>query len=155
VVTFIETTYVKTGPPNHKFWLVKKDTPYEKLYGQTCSLKISDDIVRYISDHFFWFKTLNPVGKNFSGLNYEGITIINQDIAPIFERTCFLLSELFEMHPNPVILRSHDIHEVSEQEIGFCDYETDRNKLVRDLRELANFARITAKGEHKIIHFGL
>ena len=157
--------------PYHDFWLRREvEAAYEDfgpLSGRRDALvRIPMDVMDYLCETMRWFPTVNPavsaaVHKERAdyGLNFYGPTVINAMGGAAFGRICESWAQLFECGPKQIVLTNGLTSELdaegNEGETRPYKFCVAREKIVQDLRLLAEWGRQTMTGEFYILHLGI
>jgi len=160
----------------HDFWLLEEKTypysDYDKfLIRKDAPIRIHDEHLRYFVDTLAWIPTLNPAKKEMPtglGLNWYGLTIINQMGGIAIHHTFTGWTQIFTQGPEHLTLRGSFVgrwpfsereHLISEDQLcdlGKHEYlEVDRDKLIEKLKMLAAFGEQAASGAFYILHCGI
>ncbi len=135
-------------------------TSYMRFSNDPRSIRLEDDLVRYIADTLVWIQTHNPAkNESHRGLCFWGPTVIHTegaaDAADIFTQW----ANLFACGPKNLILTGGwtSIEGEPANEGTYEALSLDRDDVVSKLRQIADFAKqiIESKGEYFILHSGV
>ncbi len=161
-------------PMKHDFWLFREGerayTEYRDLSSRhDAPVKIDDEILRYCVDTLRWIPTFNPAkNERGNGLNWWGPTIIRQESGDSFHHVFAAWAHMFSCGPEHFQLRGtfswlwpydESEHLISEAELhtmgSYTLLQVDRDNLVHQFAQLANFGVQTATGSFFILHLGI
>jgi hypothetical protein len=148
---------------NHKFFLLNKsENSYKKYLGIKSDVNLHDDLIRYMIDTLYWIPTENPNSEKmpFEGLDTYGVTIIKNEGANILFHIISAWINLFSLSPKKLRLTGGWTQHYNEEEQpeGEGSYETlefDRDKVIINLKVLADYAQKASKGDYFVLHIGI
>lgn len=159
----------------HEFWLLREGQYAYTVNGRDLKSQgndpviLHDDILRYFFDSLQWIPTFNPAKSETDyGLNWWGLTIINQTGGSVFYRMWSAWAQILVCGPEKLRLRgpftwqwpfTESEHLIKEDQIdALGHYETlelDRDELVNICTIFARFGEQAATGEFFILHEGI
>jgi hypothetical protein len=151
-------------PLTHEFFLIRKEIMVDRQFYLSPPhegiVVIHDDIITYIWDSFMWIPTYNPGKRNFPadyGLNYHGVTIVQDGGAALLRDICLSWCTLFSLAPQTFQLKGAYTHSSSEriEEGGYEKIRCDRTELTKLLKDLANLADRALTDGYCILHIGI
>ena len=147
----------------HEFHLLDNlEIDYDKYWGIRSDVKLHDYLIRYMLDTLYWIPTELPHFEkmSFQGLNTWGSMIIKGEGADIFCQIISAWISLFSFSPERLIITGSYVQYYNEDEQpegeGYYEkLEYDRDKVIRNLKKLTDYATVAAKGNHYILHIGV
>ena len=150
----------------HEFYLVKDLYEMEEVLnikeGAALildSVIIDDDLILYISDSLTWLpsKLVNFQGmSDYTGIAYYGITLFDQQSAPLLNRIFCGWRDLFQNAPLKLELTGSYILSVGEDDIG--EYEKlifQKEEVLRQFEKMITLAERLAGGDCYVYHIGI
>lgn len=162
--------------PYHSFWLLKESEykyrdSHSFLPRRDAPLRLDDELLHVFLDTLAWIPTINPNRADQragNGLNWDGASIIHHEGGAILQKIFLSWVQLFRLGPE--LLRLH----------GFCGYEwpfeseehllredelplllsptyltIERDWLIEQLTQLADYGERVATGEYFLLHIGI
>ncbi len=150
--------------PHHNFWLFREgERAYEDnedLWGrEDASLRIKDDLLRYLIDSLNWIPILNPLSPDSpegKGLDLCGVNIINREGGNCLRQICLGWAQILARGPEPLILTNGWTGMPDDPE-SWEPYRfyTSRDKFVAALEQLAEYGCLVVTGEYFLLHLGI
>lgn len=141
----------------HDFFLVSRKehefSDYMFFINSPDSLKIHDDLIRYMLDSMNWLSTYNPAkSEDHKGLCLYGPTIIRTEGAGIAAKVFRSYADLFSNGPMKLLLTGPWGAEGGYQQIEF-----ERDVVVGELRQLAaDLDRVAGSNDEMyVLHLGI
>ena len=150
--------------PYHDFLLLSrtehKFSEYSQFINDPRAIRLEDDLLRYVADTLVWIPTLNPAkNEPHRGLCFYGPTVIHNEGASSAAAIFGAWAVLFACGPNTYKLTgSWTVTEDDpSSESGYEKLDIDREELVRNLRQLENYAKqiCETNGDYYILHMGI
>ncbi|MGM0713371.1 hypothetical protein [Brevibacillus parabrevis] len=123
------------------------------------SVKISDDIILYISDTLRWIPSINPALKGFprgTGINYHGVTLFDAESAQILGNVFDSWKRLFENAPEVLKLTGEYVTIVGKDDSGHYEkLVLNRNEVLKQFEKIASFSNRLDEGSYYLFHCGI
>lgn len=147
----------------HEFLIVSAaehaPAEYAHLSGAAGTVRLHDDVLRYVGDTLTWIPTLNPAtGKMGCGLNFYGPTAILVDGAPVAAQIFGTWAQLFRLGPEEIELTGLWTSIEGEPGSGAYDkFTLARSSLTDAFDQIAGDLRRVAESEgaYFLMHLGI
>jgi hypothetical protein len=123
------------------------------------SVEIDDDLIQYIFDSLEWIPSKNPAipgNPNGQGLNYHGVTLLDQNSSITLERVFSSWRNLFINAPTKIELTGQFVYEENEEILG--EYEKlvfNRDEVIKRFEKIISMSLQLAEGECYVYHCGI
>jgi len=136
-----------------------REAQFLECFHSPHALHLHDDIMVYIGDSLSWVASSNPGNPGDSkefGLNRTGPTAIEGDGAAKFTEILRVWAKLFTQGPPGLCLTGeYRSIEDEDEEGAYEELRLDRDKLVSDLRNIADMASKADGVTHWLLHMGV
>jgi len=131
----------------HNFYTIGKKN------NETIEIKviISDDLILYINDSLKWFNTIWANSQENQGLDYHGVSIIQDKNVILFKMILGNWIGLFNNAPERFILTGDYLYD----EDNYEQIEIDKEQLIKQLTSLINLCEYALENNINIIHEGI
>lgn len=162
--------------PYHRFWLLK-ESEYEYrvshlfISRDDAPLRLGDRVVNTLFDTFAWIPIIHldqTDQRADYGLTREGVSIIHHEGGEILQKICLSWTRLFRLGPEQIFLRQFyslrwpfETREylLREDELyrlpASAPLSVEREWLVGQLTQLADYGEQVATGKYFLLHVGI